>query len=70
MTVLMRGSGSLLVEKTLGKIAQSSAKSKIPLGILFSLWSTSAEMSAVMDTLNAQKQGADCAWGIQRHFTL
>jgi membrane protein len=56
MTDLMPATASDLVEKTLREISHASAKSKIPLGIIFSVWSASAGMSAVMDTLNAQYQ--------------
>jgi membrane protein len=42
MANVMPGLASQLVEKTLHEITQPSAKSKIPIGILFSLWSASA----------------------------
>ena len=43
-----------LVQQTLAEISQSNSGSKLSLGIIVSLWSASAGMSAVMDTLNAQ----------------
>jgi membrane protein len=43
-----------LVQQTLTEITQSNSGSKLSLGIIISLWSASAGMSAVMDTLNAQ----------------
>ena len=43
-----------LVQQTLAEISQSNASSKLSLGIIISLWSASAGMSAIMDTLNAQ----------------
>jgi membrane protein len=43
-----------LVQQTLTEISQSNPSSKLSLGIIISLWSASAGMSAVMDTLNAQ----------------
>jgi membrane protein len=52
MTNVLPGSASELVQKTLNEITAKSAKSKIPIGIIFSIWSASAGMSAVMDTLN------------------
>jgi|HubBroStandDraft_6_1064221.scaffolds.fasta_scaffold00960_1 membrane protein len=43
-----------LVQQTSAEISQSNPSSKLSLGIIISLWSASAGMSAVMDTLNAQ----------------
>ena len=43
-----------LVQQTLAEISQSNPSSKLSLGIIISLWSASAGMSAIMDTLNAQ----------------
>jgi len=42
-----------LISKTFGEIIQSSGPLKMSFGIVFSLWSASLGMSAVMDTLNA-----------------
>ena len=47
-------SASELVQKTIREITESSAKSKISIGIVFSIWSASAGMSAIMDTLNTE----------------
>jgi membrane protein len=69
MTNLMPGSASQLVEQTLREITQSSAKSKIPIGILFSLWSASAGMSAVMDTLNGQFKVPETRSFVRRNLT-
>jgi membrane protein len=69
LTNLMPGSASQLVEKTLREITQSSAKSKIPIGILFSLWSASAGMSAVMDTLNSQFKVPETRSFVRRNLT-
>jgi membrane protein len=69
MTNLMPGSASQLVEQTLCEITQSSAKSKIPIGILFSLWSASAGMSAVMDTLNGQFKVPETRSFVRRNLT-
>jgi membrane protein len=50
---VLPGSASQLIAKTLTEITGTHSGSKLSLGILFSLWSASAGMSAVMDTLNA-----------------
>lgn len=50
------GSASILVQKTLGEVNQSHATSKLSIGLVFSLWSASAGMSAIMDTLNAEHE--------------
>ncbi|HET6144512.1 MAG TPA: YihY/virulence factor BrkB family protein [Candidatus Acidoferrales bacterium] len=42
-----------LISKTFNEILQSTGPLKMSFGILFSLWSASMGMSAVMDTLNA-----------------
>jgi membrane protein len=42
-----------LIDKTFIEIIQSSGPLKMSFGIVFSLWSASMGMSAVMDTLNA-----------------
>jgi membrane protein len=43
-----------LINRTLAEVNQAHAKSKLSIGIVFSLWSASAGMSAIMDTLNAE----------------
>lgn len=47
-------SASTLVQKTLTEVDQAHATSKLSIGLVFSLWSASAGMSAIMDTLNAE----------------
>jgi membrane protein len=42
-----------LIDKTIIEVIQSSGPLKMSFGIVFSLWSASMGMSAVMDTLNA-----------------
>ena len=51
---VLPGSASQLVGQTLTQINGSNSGSKMSFGIIFSLWSASAGMSAVMDTLNAE----------------
>lgn len=51
---ILPASASELIQKTLSEVSQSHSGSKLSLGIIFSLWSASAGMSAVMDTLNAE----------------
>jgi membrane protein len=48
------GSASTLIQKTLTEVDQAHAISKLSIGLVFSLWSASAGMSAIMDTLNAE----------------
>jgi membrane protein len=47
-------SASSLIQKTLTEVDQAHAASKLSVGLIFSLWSASAGMSAIMDTLNAE----------------
>ncbi len=47
-------SASQLVEKTMGEITTSSSIGKLSFGLILSLWSASAGMLAIMDTLNAE----------------
>jgi membrane protein len=51
---VLPGSASTLVQKTLSEVDQAHAISKLSIGLFFSLWSASAGMSAIMDTLNAE----------------
>jgi membrane protein len=48
------GSASTLIQKTLTEVNQAHATSKLSISLVFSLWSASAGMSAIMDTLNAE----------------
>ena len=45
-----------MIQKTLNEVSQTAAKSKLSLGTIFALWSASAGMSAIMDTLNAEHE--------------
>jgi membrane protein len=51
---VLPGSASTLIQKTLSEVDQAHAISKLSIGLVFSLWSASAGMSAIMDTLNAE----------------
>ena len=51
---VLPGSASTLVQKTLTEVDQAHSISKLSIGLVFSLWSASAGMSAIMDTLNAE----------------
>src|SRR6202049_812009 len=51
---ILPGSSFTLVQKTLTEVDQAHATSKLSVGLVFSLWSASAGMSAIMDTLNAE----------------
>ena len=48
------GSASTLIQKTLTEVNQAHATSKLSISLVFSLWSASAGMSAIMDTLNVE----------------
>jgi membrane protein len=50
---ILPGSASTLIQKTLTEVDQAHATSKLSIGLILSLWSASAGMSAIMDTLNA-----------------
>src|SRR6202162_6451070 len=51
---VLPGSASTLLQKTLTEVDQAHATSKLSIGLGFSLWSASAGMRAIMDTLNAE----------------
>src|ERR1700694_5951611 len=51
---LLPGSAATLVQKALTEVDQAHSISKLSIGLVFSLWSASAGMSAIMDTLNAE----------------
>jgi membrane protein len=53
---VLPGSASTLVQKTLTEVDQAHATSKLSIGLVFSLWSASVGMSAIMDTLNAEHE--------------
>src|SRR6202162_6508460 len=54
LSSVLPGSASTLLQKTLTEVDQAHATSKLSIGLVFSLWSASAGMSAIMDTLNAE----------------
>jgi membrane protein len=54
LSSVVPGSASTLLQKTLTEVDQAHATSKLSIGLVFSLWSASAGMSAIMDTLNAE----------------
>jgi membrane protein len=56
LSSVLPGSASTLVQKTLTEVDQAHAASKLSIGLVFSLWSASAGMSAIMDTLNAEHE--------------
>jgi membrane protein len=53
LTRILPAAAYHLIDKTVMEIIQSSGPLKMSFGIVFSLWSASMGMSAVMDTLNA-----------------
>ncbi len=54
LSTALPGSASQLVGQTLAELSKAHNGSKLSFGILFSLWTASAGMSAIMDTLNAE----------------
>ena len=54
LSTVLPGSASDLVQKTIAEVDQAHATSKLSVGLIFSLWTASAGMSAIMDTLNAE----------------
>jgi membrane protein len=53
MATAMPGAASQLVEQTLQQISEASGGWKLVLGLILALWSASAGMAALQDTLNA-----------------
>jgi membrane protein len=58
-----------LIQKTLLEVIQGAGGLKMSFGILFSLWSASAGMSAIMDTLNAEYEVSEGRSFIRRSAT-
>ena len=54
LTQVMPPSASDLVEKTMDEISTSSGIGKLSFGLILTLWSASAGMLAIMDTLNIE----------------
>ena len=54
LAVVLPESASQLIQNTVTEVIQSAGGLKLSFGIIFSLWSPSAGMSAIMDTLNAE----------------
>lgn len=53
---ILPGSASTLIQKTLTEVDQAHATSKLSVSLVLSVWSASAGMSAIMDTLNAEHE--------------
>ncbi len=66
---VLPGAASELIQKTLGEVSQGHSGSKMSIGIIFSLWSASAGMSAVMDTLNAEYEAQESRSFMRRNGT-
>lgn len=69
LTIALPGSASELIQKTLLEVIQGAGGLKMSFGILFSLWSASAGMSAIMDTLNAEYEVSEGRSFIRRSAT-
>ena len=54
LAAVLPGSASDLIHKTIMEVIHGAGGLKLTFGIIFSLWSASAGMSAIMDTLNAE----------------
>jgi membrane protein len=69
LAIALPGSASELIQKTLLEVIQGAGGLKMSFGIIFSLWSASAGMSAIMDTLNAEYEVAEGRSFIRRSAT-
>ena len=69
LSIALPGSASELIQKTLLEVIQGAGGLKMSFGILFSLWSASAGMSAIMDTLNAEYEVSEGRSFIRRSAT-
>ncbi len=66
---VLPGSASELVNKTLTEVSRSHSGSRVSLGLLFSLWSASAGMSAMMNALNAAYEVQERRGFLQKNVT-
>ncbi len=66
---VLPGSASELTQKTLMEVIQGAGGLKMSFGIVFSLWSASAGMSAIMDTLNAEYEVTEGRSFLRRYGT-
>jgi membrane protein len=69
LAVVLPGSAFELIQKTLIEVIQGAGGLKMSFGIIFSLWSASAGMSAIMDTLNAEYEVSEGRSFIRRSVT-
>jgi membrane protein len=69
LAVALPGSAFELIQKTLVEVIQKAGGLKMSFGIIFSLWSASAGMSAIMDTLNAEYEVSESRSFIRRSAT-
>src|SRR3981081_2616110 len=64
---VLPGSAAQLIQKTLEEVSQSHVGPKMSVGIILSLWSASAGMSAIIDTLNAEYEVDESRSFVQRN---
>jgi membrane protein len=69
LTAILPGSASELVQKTLIEVIQGAGGLKMSFGVVFSLWSASAGMLAIMDTLNAEYEVSEGRSFLRRSAT-
>ncbi len=69
IATVLPGSASELIQKTLTEVIQGAGGLKMSFGIIFSLWSASAGMSAIMDTLNAEYEVSESRSFFRRNAT-
>jgi membrane protein len=69
IAAVLPGSASKLIQKTLTEVIQGAGGLKMSFGIIFSLWSASAGMSAIMDTLNAEYEVSESRSFLRRNAT-
>jgi len=66
---VLPGSASELIQKTLLEVIQGAGGLKMSFGVIFSVWSASAGMAAIMDTLNAEYEVPEGRSFLRRNAT-
>jgi membrane protein len=69
LAAVLPGSASDLIQKTITEVVQGAGGLKMSFGIIFSVWSASAGMSAIMDTLNAAYEVSEGRSFVRRNST-
>jgi membrane protein len=69
LAAVLPGSASELIQKTITEVVQGANGLKMSFGIILSVWSASAGMSAIMDTLNAAYEVSEGRSFVRRSAT-